>query len=242
MNTSTHHVPDKEAIERNKKIEPEGERIRQELIDFLERNKIVTISLDTDEHSVSVDIVKLPPEIKPVLRSWGSIYVKNDPPSPAQGTPEPPKLEVDARQYESALKVWHAAVKKFTLPNEMPDADTLAAKISALAGPQNGQGWAEDAAMEIIRTLRPSDPHSWDANLPYVMARLESLSTVTGEARGCPMFYGPHECDLCAQKNIVRGSVKDGFGDLRFDWPVNEPFIYPNYIWRKHICGEAVKP
>jgi len=163
-------------------------------------------------------------------------------PSPAQGTPEPPKLEVDARQYESALKVWHAAVKKFTLPNEMPDADTLAAKISALAGPQNGQGWAEDAAMEIIRTLRPSDPHSWDANLPYVMARLESLSTVTGEARGCPMFYGPHECDLCAQKNIVRGSVKDGFGDLRFDWPVNEPFIYPNYIWRKHICGEAVKP
>jgi hypothetical protein len=50
------------------------------------------------------------------------------------------------------------------------------------------------------------------------------------------IYYGPHECDLCGAKNVIRGSVKDGFGDIRFDWPVNEPYIYPNHNWIWHQC------
>ena len=82
-------APDKEACAKNAKMEPEGERIRGELIDFLARNKIVSILLDTDEHIVSIDIawpkVKLPLEIKPVLTLWGSIFVRNDVGDPPKG-------------------------------------------------------------------------------------------------------------------------------------------------------------
>lgn len=51
------------------------------LISFLERNKIVGVLLDTEQHRISIDILKLPPEIKPVLTLWGSIYVRNEPDS-----------------------------------------------------------------------------------------------------------------------------------------------------------------
>lgn len=73
-----HISPDKDALERNKSVEAEGERIRGELVDFLNRNRIVGMMLDTEEHVVRVDIAKLPPNIKPVLTLWGSIYVKDE--------------------------------------------------------------------------------------------------------------------------------------------------------------------
>lgn len=72
-----HIAPDKDAVAQNAVKEPDGERIRAELSDFIKRNKIVSVMLDTDEHVVSIDIVKLPPRIKPVLRLWGSIYVRD---------------------------------------------------------------------------------------------------------------------------------------------------------------------
>ncbi len=34
----------------------------------------------------------------------------------------------------------------------------------------------KEAAMEIIKTLRPTDPQSWPTNMPYVIARLNSLA------------------------------------------------------------------
>jgi hypothetical protein len=78
MSRLTIHVaPDKEAIAKNAAKEPEGERIRAELIDFINRNKIVNLFLDTDEHVVTIDIVRLPPRIKPVLTIWGAIYVRD---------------------------------------------------------------------------------------------------------------------------------------------------------------------
>lgn len=73
-----HTAPDRDAIEANKLKEPEGERIRKELEAFLRRNKISGIFLDTDEHTVRVEIAKLPDRIKPVLTQWGSVYVKDD--------------------------------------------------------------------------------------------------------------------------------------------------------------------
>lgn len=78
---SSHVVPDKDDIERNKSVEPLGEKIRSELIDWINRHGIVTMMLDTDEHCVSLDIVSLPPNIKPVLTHWGSIYVRDEPES-----------------------------------------------------------------------------------------------------------------------------------------------------------------
>ncbi len=78
MNTALHVVPVESDIERNKAIEPEGERLRQELTDWLEKNGIVSICLDTPQHVVRVDIAhKLPSRIKPVLTLWGSIYVRD---------------------------------------------------------------------------------------------------------------------------------------------------------------------
>lgn len=77
---SIHVPPVKADIDSNREKEPEGEKIRRELIDFIERNKIVSMMLDTDEHCISFDIVKLPPNIKPVLTRWGSIYVRDDDP------------------------------------------------------------------------------------------------------------------------------------------------------------------
>jgi hypothetical protein len=73
------HVPPEEAdIKLNEMFEPEGERIRAELVDWLTRNKIVSVRLDTAEHRVEIDIVKLPPRTKSVLGFWGSIRVRDD--------------------------------------------------------------------------------------------------------------------------------------------------------------------
>lgn len=77
-----HKAPNQEDIAKNVATEPEGERIRAELVAFLKRNKIVSVLLDTEEHYVHIDIVKLPPEIKPVLTCWGSIFIRNEPPPP----------------------------------------------------------------------------------------------------------------------------------------------------------------
>lgn len=72
-----HQKPDRAAIEQNKIKEPEGERIRAELEDFIRRNHIVGIMLDTDQHTVEIQINRLPPACKSVLTIWGSIYVRD---------------------------------------------------------------------------------------------------------------------------------------------------------------------
>lgn len=74
-----HTPPDREYIERNKLEEPEGERIRAELEDFIKRNHIVGIFLDTDHHRVHIDIDRLPPRIKSVLTKWGAISIRDWP-------------------------------------------------------------------------------------------------------------------------------------------------------------------
>ena len=69
-------APKQEDIEANKEKEPEGERIRAELVDFLERNKICGILMDTPHHHVSIDYgPNLPAERKNVLSLWGSVYI-----------------------------------------------------------------------------------------------------------------------------------------------------------------------
>lgn len=73
-----HVPPDLEAIARNQDKEPEGERLRRELTDWLTRNKISSIFLDTTEHVVDIQIGILPPRIKEVLGIWGCIYVIDD--------------------------------------------------------------------------------------------------------------------------------------------------------------------
>lgn len=73
-----HVPPDPIAIEKNREIEPDGERLREELTNWLERNGIVSMMLDTPKHYVDVGITKLPPRIHPVLRLWGSIYTIDD--------------------------------------------------------------------------------------------------------------------------------------------------------------------
>lgn len=80
----THTPPDEEYIKKNAVREPEGERIRKELIEFLERNKIVGIMLDTATHTVEVNIGKLPPRLKTVLSKYGAIYVVDDTVDPVE--------------------------------------------------------------------------------------------------------------------------------------------------------------
>jgi hypothetical protein len=78
MRFDDHEAPDRADIEKNKSVEPEGERIRLELIEFLERNRIVSIRLDTDKHCIDIQSARLPPETRPALTLWGSIYVRVD--------------------------------------------------------------------------------------------------------------------------------------------------------------------
>ena len=78
MNTKCHVIPKQTDIQKNEIVEPEGERLRKELTEWLNKNGIVSILLDTPEHVVDIQIVKLPPHIKNVLTLWGSIYVRND--------------------------------------------------------------------------------------------------------------------------------------------------------------------
>lgn len=77
MRYDLHVAPPLEDLEANAKEEPEGERIRAELIDWLTRNKISSVYLDTERHIVEINIAKLPPRIKPVLTKWGSIFVED---------------------------------------------------------------------------------------------------------------------------------------------------------------------
>jgi hypothetical protein len=77
MNLTTHVAPDEEDLKKNIIVEPLGERLRAELTEWLDKNKIVSIFLDTPNHRVMVDIVKLPPRIKSVLKIWGSIFVED---------------------------------------------------------------------------------------------------------------------------------------------------------------------
>lgn len=72
-----HVAPNAADVEKNKRFEPDGERLRAELNDWLAKNEIVSMMLDTDKHYVRIDINKLPDNIKPVLSIWGSIYVDN---------------------------------------------------------------------------------------------------------------------------------------------------------------------
>lgn len=72
-------MPDADSIEANRAVEPEGERLRQELTEWLVKNRIVGIMLDTPSHSVEVRCEPdLPPRIKSVLTLWGSIYVEDE--------------------------------------------------------------------------------------------------------------------------------------------------------------------
>jgi hypothetical protein len=67
--------PPAEAIERNKAKEPEGERIRAALEDFIKRNRIASVYLDTEKHTVSIQPARHPGLIKNVLTFYGSIYL-----------------------------------------------------------------------------------------------------------------------------------------------------------------------
>jgi hypothetical protein len=78
--TSLHAPPPKADLEENAQFEPEGERIRKELIEFLERNRIASIYLDTEKHVVDIQSAALPPKVKNVLSHWGSVYVVDDSP------------------------------------------------------------------------------------------------------------------------------------------------------------------
>lgn len=72
-------APDKARIEGNKPSEPEGERLRAELTEWLTKNKIVGILMDTPEHHVDINYgPNLPPNIKLVLHVYGGIYVKDE--------------------------------------------------------------------------------------------------------------------------------------------------------------------
>jgi hypothetical protein len=70
-----HVAPPEDAIRKNVEFEPEGERIRQELTQWMEKNGIVALYLDTADHTVEIHSVKLPPRLKSVLTSWGAISV-----------------------------------------------------------------------------------------------------------------------------------------------------------------------
>jgi hypothetical protein len=73
-----HIAPPTDVIEKNKETEPEGERLRAELADWLRHNQIVGILMDTKDHIVDIQIGRLPPRLKWVLRTWGAIMVVDD--------------------------------------------------------------------------------------------------------------------------------------------------------------------
>ena len=100
-----HAPPDEKDIAENINVEPEGERLRQELTDWLNKNGIVSILLDTEKHCVEVESATLPPKIKPVLSKWGCIYVEN-------------AVEVESTRITSTILDVHPIP---TLPYEMAD-------------------------------------------------------------------------------------------------------------------------
>jgi hypothetical protein len=71
--------PPDEDVQKNIVLEPEGERLRAELTDWLEKNKIVNMMLETKGHFVEINYGPyLPERIKPVLSIYGSIYVQDE--------------------------------------------------------------------------------------------------------------------------------------------------------------------
>lgn len=48
------------------------------------------------------------------------------------------------------------------------------------------------------------------------------------------IYYGPHECGLCAAL-IVKAAREQG--GATFDMPVDGP--YPNTVWGRHTCDPA---
>jgi hypothetical protein len=70
-----HTAPDRKDIEANKLKEPEGELIRAALERFVKRHKIVAMMIDTEHHSIEINIDRLPPRSKQVLSIWGAIRV-----------------------------------------------------------------------------------------------------------------------------------------------------------------------
>lgn len=73
-----HIAPPTDVIEKNKETEPEGERLRAELADWLRHNQIGGILMDTKDHIVDIQIRRLPPRLKWVLSTWGTITVVDD--------------------------------------------------------------------------------------------------------------------------------------------------------------------
>jgi hypothetical protein len=113
-------APPREAIEKNKIAEPQGERLRAELESWLRKNQIVTIILDTEHHKVSVDIDRLPPNIKSVLTLWGSIYVNAAAPPPGSSSPsaEPLPLEKKINAIMDEINA-HRTISAITLLDEL---------------------------------------------------------------------------------------------------------------------------
>jgi hypothetical protein len=185
-----HAVPDKEAIERNKTAEPLGEKIRAELIDWLQRNKIVTAMLDTDEHCISVDIIKLPPEIKPALTLWGSIYVRNEaPPSPREPEAREAAPKVSAREF---FKHW-------------PEIGTIPIALEK-AILRFAEGYAAHLTAELAtvrQQLEKSNGHAAECfrkertRAESAESRAKELEAALLQAREALRKYGYHadECD-----------------------------------------------
>jgi hypothetical protein len=74
-----HTPPDVESCRENRRNEPQGERLRDELEAWLEKNEIVSILMDAESHFIDIQwAAPLPGHIKPVLTLWGSIYVKTN--------------------------------------------------------------------------------------------------------------------------------------------------------------------
>lgn len=68
--------PDEKDVAANIAKEPEGERLRRELTEWLERNHVCSGILDTTHHHVSIHFgPNLPNEIMSVLSIWGAIDV-----------------------------------------------------------------------------------------------------------------------------------------------------------------------
>lgn len=134
-----HTPPDEVAIEKNQTREPEGERIRKELIEFLTRNKIVGILLDTAHHTIEVNIDKLPPKLKTVLTQWGAISVVDDTPDWKLGDVVPADHEVRGGRLE-----W--------VPPTKPEGwdDNV---IPPMTNPL-GKHWDQPALSEIVVTSK----------------------------------------------------------------------------------------
>lgn len=62
----------------NESLEPLGEEIRKEFEALILKYGIASLVLELDHHFVKVDIDTLPNRMRNVLRTYGSIYVKDN--------------------------------------------------------------------------------------------------------------------------------------------------------------------